>query len=207
MITEPLPVMIRTRIIHQNGITINYPEIFGMQDIFIQQMMNQKIFDLVQTLINEQHIQQGFNVFAEMIGTYEMKTNERNVLSISLSNYAIADHAAHGLTIMRSLTFNTETGKSYMLRGLFKSNSNYVEILSKIIDKQIKRRNIPLLDTFTEIRPDQDFYIADKSLVIYFQVYEITAYYIGFPMFPISVFEIEDIILENGPLGVMATNS
>src|SRR5690625_1195512 len=101
MVTQPLPVMIRTRLIQQNGMTIYYPELIGMQNIFIQQTINQKIFNLTETLINEQHIQQGFNVFAEMIGTYEIKTNERNVLSISLSNYAIADHAAHGLTIDR----------------------------------------------------------------------------------------------------------
>lgn len=207
MITVPLPVMIRTRMIHERGITIYYPEIFGIQNIFIQQAMNQKIFDLVQTLINEQHIQQGFDVFAEMIGTFEIKTNERSILSLSLSNYAIANHAAHGLTIMKSLTFNIETGKSYSLGDLFKSDSNYVEVLSAMIEKQIKQRDIQLLEPFTGIKPNQDYYIADKSLVIYFQLYEITPYYVGFPMFPISVFKIQNIILENGPLDIMATNS
>ena len=49
--------------------------------------------------------------------------------------------------------------------------------------------------------------MADKALVIYFQLYDITPYVFGFPMFPISVYEIQDIIDENGPLGRMAVNN
>ena len=52
----------------------------------------------------------------------------------------------------------------------------------------------------------QHFYIADKTLVIYFQLYEITPYVVGLPMFPISVFDLADIIDESGPLGRLATN-
>src|SRR5699024_4139644 len=115
--------------------------------------------------------------------------------------------AANGLTIMKSLTFDTETGKNYSLKDLFKPNSDYVSVLSKLINKQIESRDIPLLDTFQGIAPDQDYYIADKALVLYFQPIEITAHYYGFPMFPISVFDIQDIINENSPLGRMATNS
>ncbi|MBO1001394.1 DUF3298 and DUF4163 domain-containing protein [Pseudogracilibacillus auburnensis] len=201
------PVMTKTNIIHQREKTIYYPVVFGMKNMVVQSKVNQDIFHLVQKLIHEQYVQQNTNEFVEMLGTYEIKTNDRHILSLSLSNYAIFYHAAHGLTIMKSLTFNMETGKSYVLKDLFKPDSNYVEVLSDIIRRQINERNIPLLEPFTTIRPDQDFYIADKALVIYFQLYEITPYYIGFPMFPISVFELEGILREDGPLGVMATNN
>ena len=60
-----------------------------------------------------------------------------------------------------------------------------------------------MINEFTTIRPEQDYYIADKALVIYFQLYELTPYAYGFPYFPISVYEIQDIIDENGPLGRM----
>jgi hypothetical protein len=36
--------------------------------------------------------------------------------------------------------------------------------------------------------------------IIYFQLYEMTGYIFGFPMFPISLFEIQDID-EKSPLG------
>lgn len=78
--------------------------------------------------------------------------------------------------------------------------------LSDIVLKQIKEREIDLLGEFKPVKPNQDYYIADKSLVIYYQLYEITPYVFGFPQFPISVYEIQDIINEDGPLGVMLIN-
>ena len=45
-----------------------------------------------------------------------------------------------------------------------------------MIEKKIVEWDVPLIEGFTQIRSDQDFYIADHSLVIYFQVYEWTPY-------------------------------
>jgi hypothetical protein len=115
-------------------------------------------------------------------------------------------HAAHGMTVIKSLTFDLQKGKLVALKDLFKPGSGYVKRISELIKVQIKERNIPLLVDFTAIKPDQDFYIADKALVVYFQLYEITPYAYGFPMFPISVYDLQDIIDENGPLGRMAVN-
>lgn len=207
MMDQSLPVSIQTTIIQQHGTTIYYPQVRGLQSFHVQEMMNKKIFQLVQSLVRQQHQQQGVDSFEEMIGLFEIKTNERGILSISLSNYAYAFQHANGLTIMKSLTFDVQTGKNYQLKDLFKPGSNYVKVLSDIVGKQIEERDIPILNGFTGISPDQDFYIADKSLVLYFQPIEITPHYFGFPMFPISVFELQDIVNESGPLGKMATNN
>lgn len=201
------PVEIRTGLIHQQEMTIYYPIIHGLQNGLIQHKINREIFDIVNTLIKLQYQEQDTTSFAEMLGTFEIKTNERGILSITFSNYAIFPYAAHGLTFMKSLTVDIMSGKIYQLKDLFKEDSNYVEVLSTIIARQIKERQITTLEPFTSIRPDQDFYIADKSLVIYFQQYELAAYVYGLPMFPISVFELENIMAENGPLARMATNS
>lgn len=203
---QAFPVSMQTMVLQQQGITIYYPQIVGLQNPQAQQRMNQAITQLVQSVIEQQYQEQGANSFTEMIGYYEVKTNERNVLSLTFTNYAIAYHYAHGLTIMKSLTFDIKTGKSYALKDLFKPGSDYVQVLSKMVQDQIDKRNLQLLDTFKGIAPDQDFYIADKALVLYFQPYDITAGYVGFPMFPISVYALEDIIDENGPLGQMAVN-
>lgn len=208
MATQALPVSIQTMMIQQPpGTTIYYPQVYGMTNGGVQQTINQAIFRLMQFLIQQQYQQQGADSFMEMIGSYEIKTNERNVLSLTLSNYAYASHYAHGLTFIKSLTFDVQTGKQYSLKDLFKPGSDYVDVLSGIVQKQIKERDLQLLDGFSGISPDQDYYIADKALILYFQLYEITPYYVGFPMFPISVFELEDIIDENGPLGRMAVNN
>lgn len=207
MAMQALPVQIQTMVIKQQGTTIYYPQVIGLQNMHVQQSINQTICQLMQTLVHQQYQQQGTDAFTEMIGTFEIKTNERNILSLSLANYAIAYQHANGLTIMKSLTFDIESGRNYELKDLFKPKSNYLDVLSKIVQKQIKERDIPLLVDFTGISPNQDFYIADKAIVLYFQPIEITAHYIGFPMFPISVYALQDIIAENGPLGRMATNN
>ena len=107
------------------------------------------------------------------------------------------------MTIIKSLTFDTETGKQYTLEELFKPGSNYEKELSDIIRKDIKKWNIELLGKFEGIRGDQDFYIADTSIIIYFQLYEITPYVWGFPYFPIPILDIDQIIKPDGPLDRM----
>lgn len=196
------PVSIQTIPYVKPNMQIFYPRVVGMQNRPAQQKMNRAIVRQVQQLISEQSkVQIPGNT--EMNGYYEIKTNERGVLSLTQANYAYTPPMAHGMTFLKSLTFDVQTGKSYSLNQLFKPNSNYIQKISDIIRVQIKERNLPLLDEFKSIRPDQDYYIADKSLVIYFQLYEITPYYVGFPMFPISVYALQDIIVEDSPLGRM----
>ena len=142
---------------------------------------------------------------SQMQGWYETKTNEKGVLSLSLFNYAYTG-GAHGLTLQHSFTFTIADGRSYKLAELFKPGSNYVARLSKIIQKQIKDRQIETLEPFNAIRPDQDYYIADRSLVIYFALYELAPYVYGFLYFPISVYDIQDIISDQGPLATMLVN-
>lgn len=137
-----------------------------------------------------------------MNGSFEIKTNERGVLSLSLLNYAFTG-GAHGNTLQKSLTFDADTGRSYTLAQLFEKGSPYEARLNAIIQAQIKARELPLLGEYPGITSDQDYYIADKSLVIYFPLYAIVPYAWGFPYFPISVFAIQDIIDEDGPLGEM----
>lgn len=202
-----LPVNITTYLHEENGVKIYYPQVTSLDSREVQKKMNDTIVHTVQQLMERQYQEQDTDSFAQMIGTYELKTNERNILSITFTNYAIRDMAAHGLTFMSSLTFNVKIGQKYELADLFKPNSNYVEVLSRIVQRQIVARQIPVLEPFSGIKPNQDFYVADKALVLYFQQYELSPYYVGLPMFPISVFQLSNIIAEDGPLGVMATNS
>lgn len=195
---EHQPVSIQTYRVLQNKLDLMYPAVIHLDPPQVQHTINTAIVDAVNKQLHDQGYPQ--NPTTDVTAYYEIKTNERRVLSLSLVNYAFSG-GAHGLTIQNSLTFSTETGKSYTLKELFKPGSNYVAVLSAIIAAEIKRREIPLLVEFTGIRPDQNFYIADKSLVIYFQVYELAAYVYGFLYFPISIYALQDIIAEDGPLG------
>jgi hypothetical protein len=195
-----LMLQIQPVIRKQNKIKITIPRITQGTNAKAADKMNRAIVALNQELLHYQ----GYPSpdIQEMDASFEIKTNERGVLSLSLLNYVFTG-GAHGNTMQKSLTFDANTGRSYKLHELFKPGSDYKARLDAIIKAQIKARQLPLLDEYPGIRPDQDFYIADKSLVIYFELYEIVPYAWGFPYFPISVFEIQDIIDENGPLGMM----
>ncbi|GAB6100645.1 DUF3298 and DUF4163 domain-containing protein [Halanaerocella petrolearia] len=195
-----LPVKIKTSRLIRPRLEVLYPKVVGMKDLFIQRKINKDIYNLARAMIRDQGYYE--NPLTTIDATYQIKNNQNRVLSLSLINYAYAG-GAHGLTIVKSLTFDLNTGKSYQLKELFKADSNYQERLSQIIAQDIIDRDIPILGEFEGIRKDQDYYIADNMLVIYFQLYEITPYYYGLPCFPISIYELEDIIDDSSPLGMM----
>lgn len=202
-VVQPPVQVITLRIVKPN-LDVFYPAVTGLANPAAQHMINTVIINTVNGLIMEQ----GYYTSpqTQVTGWYELKTNERGILSLNIGNYAYPPKAAHGMTYIRSHTFDIHTGKEYTLSEQFKPGSDYVKVLSDMIQKQIVERDIPLLGEFKGIRPEQDYYIADKALIIYFQLYEITPYYVGFPMFPISVFSIQDMLRQNSPLDRMATN-
>lgn len=203
---DGFPVNIRTLNISDGpSKVVYYPQVIEMEDQSLARLINQSIVDQTQALIDTQ-VANMPTIVEEMIGLYELKNNQRQVLSLSLSNYSYHHQAAHGLTIIKSLTFDLKKRKLCQLSDLFKPGSDYIERLSSLINDQIKQRDIPLLGEFESIRSDQDFYIADKTIVIYFQLYDLTPYVFGFPMFPISVYDLQNIINEDSPLGRMAAS-
>jgi len=181
------------------SLKVLYPKVVGTYGEFVN-YMNSKIVQQTQNLINQQ-VGDIPSRIVEMYGNYEIKNNQRQVLSLSLSNYTYHFQAAHGMTYIKSLTFDLKEEKLCSLKDLFLPESDYLNKLSTVIKTQIDKREIPVINEFTGIQNNQDFYIADKTLVIYFQLYELTPYAFGFPMFPISLYELQDIIDENGPLG------
>ncbi|MGM9950601.1 MAG: DUF3298 domain-containing protein [Lysinibacillus sp.] len=203
----PFPVSITTFIMSGGPRkTVFVPEAVHMMDGQLEASINDAIIHKTEAMIAQQEAQLEEAAVEEMLGTYEIKNNQRNVLSLSLSNYTYYTHAAHGLTILQSLTFDLEKGKKCILEDFFKPGSDYVKRLSALISQQMEERDIPLISDFTVIRPDQDFYVADQTIVIYFQLYELTPYAFGFPMFPIPLYELGDIMDEDGPLGRLAAD-
>jgi len=198
-----LPVKVKSKHMVWPRLDIYYSVVRRLGNTDVEEAINQRILETVHEMVRDLGYYE--NSMTTITGYYEIKTNERDVLSLVLNVFGYSG-GAHGITLLRGLTFNVETGKSYSLAELFKPESDYVRRLSAIVDAQIRMRDVTLLGEFTGIRPDQDYYVADKALVIFFQLYEISPYAYGFPMFPISVYDLADIIDENGPLWPMLEN-
>ncbi|MER2089290.1 MAG: DUF3298 and DUF4163 domain-containing protein, partial [Sporosarcina sp.] len=181
-------------------VEVYYPVVTHLKNTNVQSKINHAIVSSLNKILIEQNFYA--KELVELLASYELKNNQRNILSLNLIVYSFTG-GAHGMTIIKSLTFDTTTGKEYTLKELFKTDSHYEKKLSDIIQQRIKDWKIDLLEPFNEIRSDQDFYIADTSLVIYFQLYEITPYYWGFPYFPIPILDLADIIEPDSPLDRM----
>ncbi|EGQ27984.1 DUF3298 and DUF4163 domain-containing protein [Mammaliicoccus sciuri] len=177
-------------------VNIYYPVIIQLEDPKIQQQLNQVIFTEMNKLLVEQNYYEPSLV--ELVADFEIKNNQRGILSLNLIVYSFTG-GAHGMTVCKSLTFDTRTGRSYSLPDLFKPGSPYVQRISEYVRRHIEKWKTPVLEPFKQIRPDQDFYIADTSLVVYFQLYEISPYVAGFPYFPIPLLDLEDLIKPGSP--------
>jgi hypothetical protein len=196
------PVIVRSHHVVRPNFDVFFPIVEGGPNLQAQQTINTRLMQEMQKLLASPY-PPGTSAPPPMYtGGFEIKTNERNVLSISLIMYNYTG-GAHGMTYIKSLTFDVQTGQEYALADLFKPNSGYVVKINTDIRAQIAARQLPLLGEFTGIKPDQDFYIADKALVIYFQLYELVPYVYGFPAFPISVYYLQNEVIEDGPFGRM----
>ncbi len=193
------PVVIKTHRIKKKRLDVEYPVVIDLANKYVD-YINSVLVGIVNALIGKTGYYEDDKT--EVTGRYHVRTNEKGVLSISIEMYWFSG-GAHGMTILESVTFDVNTGRIYRLADLFKENVNYIGVLSEIIKRQIHERDIPLLVDFTAIKPNQDYYIENRTLNIYFQLYELAAYVYGFVTFPIPTSEIKDIIRKKGPLDIL----
>lgn len=194
MIKRPVDTVIR--VYRGPNVTMLYPQVMGHESIHANTRMNITIRNETMTLIKT--LTQP-DVKTTIDGSFEIKNNQRGILSLSLTGLAEFG-GAHPMTIVKSLTMDTSTGESFGLNALFLPNSQYIEKINAEIKRQIKARNIPIIDAFSSITPEQDYYVSDKMLVIYYQLYDLSPYAAGFPFFPIPITMLEDEIPEDGLL-------
>lgn len=195
---ERQPEKIITRRLVKPRLDIKYPQIVRLRNSFVRRMINNSILDAVYDLIRKHNYVSNPDV--TITGNYSVKLHQKGLLSLLYENYGYSKGAAHGITYQSSQTFNLEDGAEYKLRDLFQSGSDYRRRLSDIIKREFKKRDIPMIAEFQSIGEDQDFYLTDKAIGIYFQLYEYTPYVYGFPTFEIPFPEVKDVIDPNGPL-------
>lgn len=201
MSLHPLPVQTRTEVIRKPKLEVYVPQVVQAGSAEATQRINRTLHQHAVELIRKTGYGEADQT--EVTGNYEIKLNERGLLSVLLIVYGYTQGAAHGMTYQEGLTFDTNTGQLITLKDLFKPGAPYVDVLSKQVASQIKERDLPVLEPFSKISPDQPFYLTDKALVLFFNLYDLVPYAYGFPYFPISIYSLESISKENGPLGTL----
>ncbi|WP_347488837.1 DUF3298 and DUF4163 domain-containing protein [Desulfoscipio sp. XC116] len=189
--------------IENNCINITYPQVTGLDNLEVQEHINLLIRKQVEFLIPRESC----NIYAEIFGKYEVAVNKNDILSLNLQFYTIRKQAANGLNQQKSITVDLTTGKSYLLYELFRKNSNYRMVLDRMIRQQIEEQGLHLIKEFNGITDDQEYYLTENSLVIYFRELEYTIHAEGIPKFPIPYFRIRNLIDVDGPIGKLTQRS
>jgi hypothetical protein len=179
---------------------IKYPYISNLDNDIIKSKINESIVNEVSDLFKSQVLIPEQVDFNEIFGTYEIGVNKNNILSVLFSLYTYVNRAAHGITQYSSITINTKTGEVYKFDELFNSKVYYTEFLNRIANQYIKENNIQLINPYGGVRPNQEYYLTEDNLIIYYQVYEYTPYYYGLFKIEIPYNEIKNLLSPTSPI-------
>lgn len=173
-------------------IKLDYPQVSGLADAGAQKAINDTI---KQTILNyaAEAEQQSANKSEderpyEFEGGYVVTYNQDGVLSLVTQQYSYTG-GAHGMTYRNAFTFSLKDGKRLLLGDLFGANPNYKKELNAKLTKLIKAEE-GYLGGFTGLDTEKYFYLKEGKAVLFFQLYEYTAYASGFPQFTFTFNEL-----------------
>lgn len=124
----------------------------------------------------------------EAFANYDVEYNNNNFLSILTTNYQYTG-GAHGMTFKIPYNFDLKTNKELKLSDLFKDSYDYKKIIDDTVRKEIAKHKDYYFNNgedFKGIKENQDYYITNDGIVVYFGLYEIAPYSSGIREFLIS---------------------
>ncbi|NLP51211.1 WG repeat-containing protein [Bacillus sp. RO1] len=174
---------------------VYYPQIQGMKNKEAEKKVNEVLRTQSQIIPIPLDKQLDYNY----TGDFSVQFYKKNLLILELNGYNYPFGAAHGMPTQIMVPIDISTGKIYELKDLFKSNSDYIKVLSDLVAEQIQENPDNYFpDSFKGIQPDQPFYVSSDALFLYFTPYEIAPYAAGFPTFEIPFKQINNIIDKKG---------
>ena len=181
-------------------INVIVPQVADMSNKKQEETINNKITKWTEDWINEvkQIADEYFKDKPEPLMTYQLYaryklTNNSDIISFYIDYYQFSG-GAHGITNRIAYNIEKSSGNEIKLKDIFKDNYNYKDVINEEINRQISKdpdRYFTGKDGFNGIGDNQNFYIKNNTLVIYFGLYEIAPYASG-----ISEFIIPNNLLE-----------
>lgn len=124
--------------------------------------------------------------YCEGNASYEVTLNSNDLLSINITYYEYTG-GAHGMYTMINYTFDTKTGKLLALQDLFIPEFDFITpIKDKVLTEVNKEREIYFAEAPELItQTDFSFYLLPKTIVVYYDLYDIAPYSSGIRTFEI----------------------
>jgi len=175
------------------SIKLDYPQISGLSNPDVEQTINNTIKQTIMSFAAgaEHDIANRSEEETrpyEYEGNYLVTYNQNGVLSLVTQQYGYTG-GAHGMTYRNAFTFSLKDGKRLLLGDLFGANPDYKKVLNAKLSKLIKAEG-GYLGGFTGLATEKYFYLKDGRVVLFFQLYEYTAYAQGFPSYTFNFSEL-----------------
>ncbi len=176
------------------GVTVklDYPQISGLVSASAQQSINDTLkksamsfaAEADRAIAERSEEERPYEYDSDYVVTY----NQNDVISLVMDQYAYTG-GAHGTTLRQAFTFSLKDGKRLLLGDLFGANPNYKKLLNEKVGKQL-RVSGGYLGGFNGLNTEKYFYLKEGRVVLFFQLYEYTAYAAGFPEFTFTFKEL-----------------
>ena len=170
-------------------INVIIPQIKGLNNNKQEKIINDKIIKWTQLWIGDAKgiADEYFKDNPSPLISYQLYvrykiTNRDDIISFYIDYYQFTG-GAHGITNRVAYNIDVATGNELKLEDIFKK-----DFLNNEISRQISKdpdRYFTGKDGFNGINENQNFYIKNKKLVIYFELYEIAPYASGISEFVI----------------------
>ena len=163
---------------------IKYPVVQNLKDKAVQDRINKTIYSAVFRLRDEnasnlKKHQKDYTYYVQSGVTF----NRRDILSIKFEECLSIPFYAHPFNAVYTVTVNTKDGSIYKLKDIFEPGVSWEAdlngILKKDIDGLAKKTGIPLIEVFKSIDKEQEFYLSNGGLVIYWQEARYFPRYLG----------------------------
>lgn len=177
-------------------IDVTIPQIENLANKEGEKIINDEITKWTEAWINDvelivdQYFKDGVAPsFPYQLNSKYTITSTENPISFYIDYYQFTG-GAHGMTTRIAYNIDKTKGTKLNLKDLFNNNYDYKGIIDKEINKQIKKdpdKYFTGKEGFNGIKDNQDFYIREDTVVIYFGLYEIAPYVAGIIEFNIPV--------------------
>lgn len=178
----------------------NIPVVEGIKDENIQKNINDKFQQAVEAMkieLNTGAIEHKQNA-EEMdfpFHKYQLYTRsgpyfENGKILSMYVDYYFYSGGAHGMTDRHAYNYDLETGKTLSLKDLFMPGYEFKKMIDEAIAAEINQRPddfFPAEYGFQGIAAEQNYYLQNDTLVIYFNQYEIAPYAAGIQEFRIPL--------------------
>ncbi len=152
----------------------------------IQKFVNSNI-TFMQTQINDYNTgSPSKNPASQINGVYTTGQQGKTVVSVHFTFFYNTQFLAHPITYNKTLVYNLNSGKRITTGGLFKSNSNYVQVLSNYVQKDLAKKfeqnpnsSAFITEGLSNPKNLQNIIVSDNSVIIFFDPATIAPDYVG----------------------------